>query len=370
MHYIVHSPCTITRMSDNPNVFIAGYRPTSYYDQFLANVLEIAYLEHPLINSLTLILAIYLVGSIAYYLKKRSKHGKEAETEEWEYFFVDQEESKNGIAGTWQKTKVNRGSQTDKIDDSINDDSQNSSVDTGSSNSEISTAISRTAENHPDHELKHVIKEIKRMTSIFIEHENGLEIIHRKYKVELNSIRDEHHAELKIIRKEHKDKLESTHREQKDKLKSMRDEYQHKLEGIYQEHKDELKNMRDERQDELESVRGKHEAEPESFGEKHEAQPESNQVEWKAKLDTIVGKLESIRARRSSTEEPFVKRTPEVARSTIDNSTTGGIKSKLQDADDSVSGERVGDYQDAIEEIGDVMVGQGGMATILETDEM
>ena len=43
---------------------------------------------------------------------------------------------------------------------------------------------------------------------------------------------------------------------------------------------------------------------------------------------------------------------------------------KLQEADESASGDRVGDYQDAIEEMGDVMVGQGIMATILETDDM
>ena len=69
-------------------------------------------------------------------------------------------------------------------------------------------------------------------------------------------------------------------------------------------------------------------------------------------------------------EEAFVKKTPEVAGAISKYGTIGSIEIKLQEADESASGDRVSDYQDAIEEMGDVMVGQGIMATILETDDM
>jgi hypothetical protein len=69
-------------------------------------------------------------------------------------------------------------------------------------------------------------------------------------------------------------------------------------------------------------------------------------------------------------EEAVVKKTPEVAGPVSKDGTTGSIKITLEEADESTNGDRVSDYQDAIEEMGDVMVGQGIMGTILETDEM
>jgi hypothetical protein len=109
---ITYYPCTITTMSDNPNVAMAEYRYPTSYAQILASILELPYFNSPLALWLNLLMASYLVGSVAYHWfhrsslslqvdekssKKGTNDGKEASTEMKENI-INQEESSNGFA--------------------------------------------------------------------------------------------------------------------------------------------------------------------------------------------------------------------------------------------------------------------------------
>lgn len=196
---ITYYPCTITTMSDNPKVAMAEYRYPTSYDQILASILELPYFNSPLALWLNLLMATYLVGSVAYHWfhrsslslqvdgtsskKKGTKDGKEASTEMKENI-IYQEESSNGFANQIQNASVSIGGQTDEINintsdnlqdtnddveiwttvvnnNSINDELQDSSVDTGSPTNETSTLLSSKAEDRPQLELKGVSKQMQ-----------------------------------------------------------------------------------------------------------------------------------------------------------------------------------------------------------------
>jgi hypothetical protein len=181
-------------MSDNPNVAMAEYRYPTSYDQILASILELPYFNSPLALWLNLLMATYLVGSVAYHWfhrsslslqvngksskKKATKDGKEASTE-MKANIINQEESSNGFANQMQKASVSIGGQTDEINintnddvgiwttvvsnNSINDELQDSSVDTGSPTNETSTLVSSKAEDRPQLEVKGVSKQIQEL---------------------------------------------------------------------------------------------------------------------------------------------------------------------------------------------------------------
>jgi hypothetical protein len=187
-------------MSDNPNVAMAEYRYPTSYDQILASILELPYFNSPLALWLNLLMATYLVGSVAYHWfhrsslyfqldekssKKGTKDGNEASTEMKENI-INQEESSNGFANQMQNASFSIGGQTDEINNStsddlqdtnddvgiwttvvnnnsINDELQDSSVDTGSPTNETSTLVSSKAEDRPQLEVKGVSKQIQEL---------------------------------------------------------------------------------------------------------------------------------------------------------------------------------------------------------------